>query len=98
MAENSPISGFVDESAPSEIDHTTVSFMEKTMARVGKMRANTTVSNEKKEMLRASLTETEKESVKATMAEVEANPVEGHLDQSVMLQEQVKIRNAKFNS
>ena len=80
----------------TEIDDTTLSFMEKTMARVGKMRANTTISREKKEILRASLTEDEKETVKVSMAEVEAAPAAPHLDEATMLQEQVKIRNAKI--
>ena len=81
--------------APEVVDDTTREFMEKTLARVSKMRSNTALSNEKKEALRASLSECEKEGMKEGMKEVADTPAE-QLDESAMLQAQVKIRNAKF--
>ena len=67
----------------------------KTMVRVEKMRANTTAQQEKKEALRAGLTEDEKESVIKAMEEIEAAPPAQHLDHATILQEQVKLRNFK---
>lgn len=84
-----------DRAEEGFVDDETLAFMQKTMARVEKMRANTTVQQEKKEALRAGLSDAEKESVKEIMEEVAAAPPANHLDHSAMLQEQVKIRNFK---
>ena len=81
----------------SEVDDATLLFMEKTMDRVNKMRKDTEMNKEKKKLLRASLSDSEKEKVFETMKEVQLDPVSQHLDHSALLQEQVKIRNAKFS-
>ena len=86
------------EAEPSpapEVDETTRCFMEQTMARVSKMRANTALSVDKKQTLRASLSEAEKEAASEMMKEVAANPTEKPLDHSELLQQQHKFRNAK---
>ena len=84
-----------EDSQVSEVDETTHRFMEKTMARVNKMRANTTLSVDKKEALRAGLSAAEQEAATRMMKEVAANPAEKPLDHSELLQQQHKIRNAK---
>ena len=65
------------------------------MARVSKMRANTALTVDKKQALRASLSEVEKEAAAEMMKEVAENPTEKPLDHSELLQQQHKFRNGK---
>ena len=83
------------DSSASEVDETTQQFMEQTIARVNKMRANTTQSTDKTQALRAGLSEAEQEAAKQMMKEVAAAPAEKPLSESELIQAQFKIRNNK---
>ena len=87
----------IAKEGPGIVDETTQKFMEETMKRVNKMKTNTALSVDKTQALRAGLSSAETEAAKEMMKEVESNPTEKPLDYSKLLEQQVKMRNTKFN-